>query len=227
MHIVLVEDNAVLAKSIHSVLKESGYTTTLFVGNGSVAHTWLLDNAPSYDLIILDILLPEMNGFEICKSLRCAGISVPILMLTSKGTSEDVVEGLDCGADDYLKKPFVFDELLARLRSLARREPNVLASTITLTSDITIDFLAQKVFKQGAEVRLTTKEFAILSYFIHNPNKVLTQQELYDHVFDFAEVQMSNTIEVHIKNLRKKLRTNTELPITTIRNAGYRLDYEK
>jgi DNA-binding response OmpR family regulator len=226
MHIVLVEDNAVLAKSVNTVLKHEGYSTTLF-DNGNTACTWLQSNSTSYDFVILDIMLPEMGGLEICKVLRKSAISVPILMLTSKGEVEDMVEGLDCGADDYLAKPFVIDELLARIRSLARRQPNVLESNMHLTPNVMVDFLSQKVFREGEEVHLTAKEFGILSYFAHHPNKVVTQQELYDHVFDFAEVQMSNTIEVHIKNLRKKLRTDIELPIVTLRNVGYRLDYGK
>ncbi len=225
MHIVLVEDNTVLAKSINVVLLREGYTTTFF-DNGGTAHAWLLNNQLSYDLVILDVLLPEMNGFEICRELRDKNIKVPILILTSKTAPEDTVEGLDCGADDYLKKPFLFDELLARLRSLLRRQPEIVAFEMHITPDITLDAHAHRVFKKGIEVHLTAKEFALLEYFVHHPNTLLTQQQLYDHVFDFAEVQLSNTIEVHIKNLRKKLRTEFELPLTTLRNSGYRFDYE-
>jgi DNA-binding response OmpR family regulator len=168
-----------------------------------------------------------MDGLEICKELRRDGNTVPILVLTSKGELEDVVQGLDCGADDYLKKPFAFTELLARIRSLSRRQPDMIKTQIAITPDVIIDLLAQKVYKEGTEVHLTAKEFSLLSYFIAHPNTVLTQQNLYDHVFDFAEVQLSNTIEVHIKNLRKKLRTTFEIPIITMRNAGYRFEYEK
>lgn len=226
MHIVCVEDNKVLLKSIEKVLKQEGYTITLF-DDGVAAFTWLSNNSAAYDLVLLDVLLPNMNGFDICKSLRSKNISVPILVLTSKGALEDTIMGLDCGADDYLKKPFAFGELLARMRSLLRRQPEVLDSQIKVTPDVTVDSLSQKVFKKKKEVHLTTKEFNLLLYFLRHPNKVLTQQELYDHVFDFAEVQLSNTIEVHIKNIRKKLRTQFELPILTVRNAGYRFDYEK
>ncbi len=227
MHIVLVEDNTILAKSIDTVLRHEGYSTTLFT-NGEDACTWLLHNTDVYDLVILDVLLPDMNGFEICRSLRMQRIGTPILMLTSKDAYTDTVEGLDCGADDYMKKPFVSEELLARIRSLARRQPQTIEARMQITSDVTVDFLAHKVYKSDEEVHLTAKEFAILSHFLQNPNKLLTQQVLYDHVFDFAEVQMSNTIEVHIKNLRKKLRTVTsELPLVTVRNAGYRFEYDK
>jgi DNA-binding response OmpR family regulator len=226
MHIVLVEDNAVLAKSVAAVLTQEGYATTVF-GNGQAACTWLLDNSVHYDLVILDILLPELNGLEISRALRAEKITVPILMLTSKGAPEDIIEGLDDGADDYLKKPFGFDELLARIRSLLRRQPQLIDAQVALTPDVTVDMRSRQVYKADEPVHLTAKEFAVLAYFIHHPNIVLTQQQLYDHVFDFAELQLSNTIEVHIKNLRKKLRTAFELPIVTLRNAGYRLDYEK
>ena len=227
MHIILVEDNDLLATSIKEVLIHEGYTATLF-GNGREAATWLGDNPSSYDLVILDVLLPEMNGFLICSALRAQKITVPILILTSKGTVGDTIEGLDSGADDYLKKPFVFDELLARVRSLLRRQPNLIDASLELTPHVTVDFFAHTAYKQGTIVHLTAKEYGILEYFLHHPNKMITQQELYDHVFDFADTQLSNTIEVHIKNLRKKLRTDAhELPLLTIRNAGYRFDYDK
>ncbi len=226
MHIVIVEDNSTLAKSIKKMLTHEGYAITCF-DNGAEAHTWLSHNQTAYDLIILDVLLPEMNGFEISKSLRRKSNATPILMLTSKDQPEDIVEGLDSGADDYLKKPFLFEELLARIRSLSRRQPHIAGEYVELTPDIVIDLLAHKVFKEKKEVHLTAKEFSILSFFLKHPNQVLTQQQLYDHVFDFAEVQLSNTIEVHIKNLRKKLKTAFDLPIITVKNAGYRLEYEK
>lgn len=227
MHIVLVEDNAILATSIVSVLKHEGYGVTHF-SNGKTAYRWLSENQTAHDLVILDVLVPDMSGLEICQALRFEHSTVPILMLTSRGSLEDTIEGLDSGADDYLKKPFVFKELLARIRSLARRQPNVIDAEIQLAPGVRVDVLSQKVLKEDEEVHLTAKEYGVLSYFLHHPNKIITQQELYDHVFDFAEVQLSNTIEVHIKNLRKKLRTKTaELPLITVRNAGYRFEYEK
>jgi len=224
MHVVLVEDNQVLAKSIVKVLKKEDYNVTHF-GDGQEALFWLELNTPAYDAVILDVLLPGKNGFEICKAMRVQNIIKPILMLTSKGAIEDTVEGLNSGADDYLKKPFVFEELLARLRALMRRPEHAINKIVALTPSIDVDTTSHKVIKEGKEVELTAKEFSILLYFLHHPNKVINQQELYDHVFDYAEVQLSNTIEVHIKNLRKKLRTkNHEIPIKTIRGAGYRLD---
>jgi DNA-binding response OmpR family regulator len=227
MHIVLVEDNKVLAESIISVLSHEGYSTTGF-SDGKEAYIWLENNATVCDGIILDVLLPGLSGFEICRHLRNKNITVPILMLTSKDESQDIVDGLDSGADDYLKKPFVFDELLARLRSLVRRRPHFVEAVMELTPHVRIDLLAHQVYKDGKEIHLTAREFGILEYFLHKPNQIITQQEIYDHVFDFVEVQLSNTIEVHIKNLRKKLRAGAvELPIVTVRNVGYRLVYDK
>lgn len=224
MHIVVVEDNLTLAKSIGIVLKREGYATTLFA-EGEGAYCWLSANPDAYDMLILDIVLPGMDGYAICRRLRHAGSSVPILLLTSKNAPTDIVTGLDSGADDYVKKPFVFAELLARIRTLTRRALLPLSSVVTLNPELQVDLLARKVFKEGAVVHLTAKEFALLQYFLDHPNQLLTQQALYDHVFDFAEVQLSNTIEVHIKNLRKKLKTDHfAFPLSTIRNAGYRLD---
>lgn len=224
MRIALVEDNQVLATSILDVLKEEGYAVTHF-SDGSKAYASLSGAPDTYDLTILDVLLPGMDGFSIAKALRRERVALPILMLTSKGASEDVTQGLDAGADDYLRKPFTFDELLARIRSLLRRPPVALDTIVQLTPRVTVDLAARTATKDGKAVHLTAKEFSILSQFLRSPGKLLAQQDLYDHVFDFADVQLSNTIEVHIKNLRKKLRSKGyELPITTVRGAGYRYD---
>lgn len=225
MHVVLVEDNKLLAESIIKVLKQEGYSVTDFK-DGIEFDKWIKQNKNFVDLIILDVLLPNKNGFDICKDLRSEDINIPVLMLTSKNTTEDIVHGLDCGADDYIKKPFIFDELLARIKTLLRRPTeSVIKEKIQLTPVVEIDLFSHKVVKKGEEINLTSKEFGILSYFIHNPNKIINQQELYDHMFDFAEVQLSNSIEVHIKNIRKKLNTKeNEIPIKTIRGSGYRLD---
>lgn len=225
MHIVLVEDNETLAKSVRKVLEHEGYTTTHKI-DGEDAAYWLTENTGSYDLVILDVMLPSLDGFSIAKQIREAGINVPIIMLTAKDTVDDTIEGLDSGADDYLKKPFEIDELLARVRSLLRRQPLTPHTTYEVTPGATADMTKRSVFTSAGEVLpLTTKEFAILEYFIHRVGDVLDQQTIYDHVFDFADVQLSNTIEVHIKNIRKKFKNaGYEIPLTTIRGAGYRLE---
>lgn len=225
MHIVLVEDNKILAKSTMRVLKQEGYTPTYFI-DGSEAERWLIANIGSYDMVILDILLPGTDGFTLCKNVRSEGVLVPILMLTSKDTLEDTIKGLDCGADDYLKKPFAVDELLVRIRTLLRRPPLSVAEIEKSIPGVTIDMKSHAITTNaGNAISLTAKEFSILMYFLRNPNEIIDQQRLYDHVFDFAEVQMSNAIEVHIKNIRKKFKTqHYEIPLTTVRGAGYRLD---
>jgi DNA-binding response OmpR family regulator len=207
------------------VLKQEGYTPTYFI-DGSEAERWLMANIGSYDMVILDILLPGTDGFTLCKNVRSEGVLVPILMLTSKDTLEDTIKGLDCGADDYLKKPFAVDELLVRIRTLLRRPPLSVAEIEKSIPGVTIDMKSHAISTSaGNVISLTAKEFSILVYFLRNPNEIIDQQRLYDHVFDFAEVQMSNAIEVHIKNIRKKFKTeHHEIPLTTVRGAGYRLD---
>jgi len=224
MHIGVVEDNIILAKSMEKVLRHHGYTVTHF-GDGKVAYGWLKENASTVDLILLDILLPGMDGLEVAQSLRTEKIHTPILMLTSKNTSEDIVAGFDYGADDYLKKPFLFDELLVRIRALLRRPKEQIQNHVQLTPEIQIDMISQKVMRGKDQVHLTTREFALLSYLVHHKNLLLSQQDIYEHVFDFADTEASNTVEVHIKNIRKKLKTKKyEIPLETIRGRGYRLD---
>ncbi len=225
MHIVLVEDNKILAKSIMRVLKQEGYTPTYFI-DGEQAERWLIANIGAYDLVLLDILLPGVDGFTLCKNIRSNRVLVPILMLTSKDTLEDTIQGLDCGADDYLKKPFAVDELLVRIRTLLRRPPLSVAELEKTIRGVTVNMKSHAITTDSGEaISLTVKEFAILIYFMRNPNEIISQQRLYDHVFDFAEVQMSNAIEVHIKNIRKKFKqVQYEIPLSTIRGAGYTLD---
>ena len=225
MHVVLVEDNHILAKATMRVLKQEGYMSTYFT-DGLEAQRWLIDNQGSYDFVILDVLLPSVDGFTLCRSIRNGGVRTPVLMLTSKDALEDTITGLDAGADDYLKKPFEVEELLVRIRTLMRRPPLSVEDVIDCIPGVSIDMKSHKITTlEGASIALTTKEFAIVTYFIRHQNEIIDQQRLYDHVFDFAEVQMSNAVEVHIKNIRKKFKAQQyEIPITTIRGAGYRLD---
>jgi DNA-binding response OmpR family regulator len=224
MRIAFVEDNEVLAKSVVEVLKHEGYGVTHF-RHGDTAYASLSGAEDGYDLIVLDAMLPGMDGFSIANALRQEGCVLPILLLTSKGTSSDIVEGLDSGADDYLTKPFTFDELLARIRALLRRPAHVSETFVHITPHVRVDMRARTAQVNEKPVHLTAKEFTILAYFLRNPKRLMNQQELYDHAFDFADVQLSNTVEVHIKNLRKKLGTKTyPFPLTTVRGAGYRYD---
>ena len=225
MHIVLVEDNTILAKSIMRVLKQEGYSPTFFT-DGAVALEWLVPNQGAYDLVLLDVLLPGLDGHSVCKNLRASGVLVPVLMLTSKDTVTDTVTGLDAGADDYLRKPFVVEELLVRIRALLRRPPLPVQEITASIPGILVNLRSHLITTTGGDsIILTAKEFAILVYFLRHPREIIDQQRLYDHVFDFAEVKFSNAIEVHIKNIRKKFKQNQyAIPLTTIRGAGYRLD---
>jgi len=176
-----------------------------------------------YDLVILDIMLPKKDGVTVCKDWRKANITIPVLMLTAKDTTEDKITGLDCGADDYLIKPFSFDELTARVRALLRRPKEVLPVELKIR-DIVLNTATRKATRAGQEIPLTLKEFMVLEYLMRHPDQVITRDELYDHAWDFAVNAFSNTVDVHIKNLRKKIDYgNHEKLLETIRGVGYRL----
>jgi DNA-binding response OmpR family regulator len=178
-----------------------------------------------FDAVILDLMLPGKSGEEICTSIRDKKIDVPILMLTAKDTVADKVNGLNIGADDYLTKPFEFDELVARLRALLRRRPQVQSVQIQLTPTVMIDFGKMAVYKGNREVILSPKEYAILEVLANNEGQALTREQIFDKVMDFAADNWSNAIDVHIKNIRKKLFKDEKYdPIKTVRGVGYRLD---
>lgn len=226
MKILIIEDNRNLAKSIERVLKQENFSVGVF-WNGTEAENFWLINHSDIDLVILDIQLPERNGFEICQNVREKNISTPILMLTAKGEMEDKVKGLQIGADDYLTKPFKFEELLARVHALLRRPKIFKTEKIQITKNIILDILARKVEKNGIEILLTPKEFTILEFLVEHKNEAVSQQKIFDHCFDFAKENWSNSIEVHIKNLRKKLFTNeNEQILKTVRGLGYRLEIQ-
>jgi DNA-binding response OmpR family regulator len=176
----------------------------------------------NYDLIILDVMLPSVSGIVICSTLRSKNIVIPILMLTAKDTTDDKVDGLDAGADDYLVKPFEFKELVARIRALLRRPKETVQMELTV-GDIVLNTVTRKVTKRGIEVPLTVKEYAILEYCMRHTNQVLTRDQIINHVWDHAFDSFSNVIDVHIKNLRKKLQNENETLLETIHGVGYQL----
>jgi DNA-binding response OmpR family regulator len=224
MHIAYIEDNEILAKSVKKVLEHNGYVVSHFI-NGEQGLNWLKMNFQAVDLIILDILLPGLGGLEITQALREKKIHTPILMLTAKNSPADILDGFSYGADDYLKKPFSFDELLVRIRAILRRPKEMIPDKVKLAGEIEVDLKSQILTKSGKKIHLTTKEFAILSFFISHPNILHNQQDIYEKVFDFADTEKSNTVEVHIKNIRNKLKSkNYEIPLKTIRGRGYRLE---
>lgn len=221
MKILVIEDNQKLAERIKTGLEQEGFSVDC-IFEGIEAEKRILINRSEYDVVILDLMLPGKDGMAICRSWRDAEVTVPVLMLTARDATDDKVRGLDSGADDYLAKPFAFEELLARIRALLRR-PTISEKTILSVSDITLDPIARKVERNGKEVVLTLKEYMVLEYLMRNPHKVITRDMLYDHAWDYADSAFSNTINVHIKNLRQKLHDDGT-HIQTIRGVGYKME---
>ncbi len=206
MRLLLVEDDERIARFVAKGLRENAYAVDV-AANGEDALYQAEIN--TYDLIILDVMIPEKNGFEVCRELRETGANLPILMLTARDAVEDRITGLDTGADDYLTKPFEFGELLARLRALLRRRSEVLPSKIVVGS-LEIDTSAQKVWRGGEEISMTTKEYALLEYFARNAGRVIGREEISDHVWDETFDPFSNLIEVYVNRLRQKIDVNTD-----------------
>ncbi len=219
MKILLTEDNEKLAKSVKKGLEQEGYAVDI-IGNGEDAEKQMLFYKEEYDLMILDIMLPGKDGISVCNSLRAQSITVPIIMLTARDTTNDKITGLDAGADDYLIKPFSFDELVARIRALLRRPKGVLPIVLEV-GGLSLNTTTKQVTVDDEPVALTLREFAILEYLLRHPNQVLTREQILSHVWDFSFDGMSNVVDVHIKNLRRKLQ-HYEKNLETLRGMGYR-----
>lgn len=219
MRILVVEDEPKLNKGIVKGLKTRGYAVD-FAFEGQAGENLARKNP--YDLILLDIMMPRRDGLTVCRNLRKDGIVTPILFLTAKDAVEDKVTGLDEGADDYLVKPFSFEELTARIRSLLRRPNGMVADTLEL-EDLKLDTQAQRLTIKNKEISLTTREYALLEYLLRNRDKVITREDILDHVWDNFYDSLSNVVDVHLKNLRKKLPKDYAKRIETIRGKGYRI----
>lgn len=217
MKILVIEDTEKLAKYIKQMLEEEAYAVDV-VGDGVTGERRILNG--SYDAVVLDILIPEQDGIATCKAVRAAGNVTPILMLTALGEVGDKIVGLDSGADDYLVKPFVMEELLARLRALLRRPNNVLCEELKV-QDVVLNCSTREVTVAGKTLSLTLKEYAILEYLMRNVDLVVTREQVIDHCWDFAYSAFSNITDVYIKQLRQKLGGNHEQYIKTIRGVGY------
>lgn len=179
-----------------------------------------------YDLAILDIMLPKISGFEILKAIKSRNPLTPVLLLTAKDSVSDKVTGLDAGADDYLVKPFVFDELLARVRALLRRQTDIESSVLSI-ADLSLDLLTRKVQRGSKEITLTAKEFALLEYLLRNKQRVLTRGQIADHVWNYSFDSGTNVVDVYIRYLRRKIDDGESLKlIQTIRGVGYALKEE-
>ncbi len=218
MRILVVEDEKKVAGFIKKGLEEETYAV-------DVAHDgaegFYLGKENQYDLIILDWMLPEMDGLEILQKLRQSEVDTPILLLTAKDTVDDKVTGLNKGADDYLTKPFAFSELLARVRVLLRRGQKETKTILTL-GDLTLDLVSHKVRRGDEDIELTSKEYSLLEYFMRNPGKVLTRTMIAEHVWDYNFDTFTNVIDVYINHLRKKIDKNFPKKLLhTMRGVGY------
>jgi two-component system alkaline phosphatase synthesis response regulator PhoP len=223
MKILLVEDEEGLIFTLTDRLVSEGYQVTA-ARDGVAGLTLGLDN--SFDVIILDIMLPKKNGFDVCRELRAKGVATPILMLTAKGETIDKVVGLRLGGDDYLTKPFEVIELLARIEALLRRSTNTLATSLESYAfgDVEIDFRRAEVKKNNAAVDLSAMEFKLLQYFIEHRGEVLKRDELLDEVWGYEAMPTTRTVDVHIAWLRQKLEENPRYPqfIHTVHGLGYK-----
>jgi len=221
MRILIVEDEEKLARQLARGLEQNGFATdTLHNGNDAIARISLYRS--EYDAVILDLMLPGSSGQEVCKEVRALGVTTPILVLTARDETETKVEALNMGADDYLPKPFSFEELIARINALLRRPAQVHSTTLSV-GDIELDTASHSVKKNGKEIPLTLKEHSILEYLMRHPGRVLTREDILDHVWDFQFSSFSNVVDVHVKNLRKKLNDESGRLIETVRGVGYRM----
>ncbi len=218
MRILVVEDQPKMAGFIHKGLSSLGYAVDLAETSGAAE---ALCSGNEYDLIVLDVMLPDRSGVDTARSMRKDGCAAPILMLTALSGTKDKVSGLDAGADDYLTKPFEFDELTARIRALLRRNSSTPGAKLVF-SGLEMDLVQRRVVRDGALIQLTAKEFALLEYFMRNPERVLSRTAIGEHVWDARFDNQSNVIDVYINMLRKKIDIpfQTRL-IHTVVGAGY------
>lgn len=226
MRILLAEDELRLARSYQRNLQDEGHSVET-VADGDSAYSRVMESSSDFDVVILDVMLPGRDGVTVCRDLRKAGVTLPILMLTALDQTEDKVAGLDAGADDYLTKPFPFDELLARLRALTRRgrQFDSLANATMLTvGDLSIDVLSREVIRANQLIPLTAREFSLLEYLARNADRVLTREQLWARVWPEGTEAGSNVLDTYIHYLRDKIdRDSPDKLIHTVRGVGYSL----
>ncbi len=220
MNLAIVEDEKKLANTLKDGLEAEQHSVTLFFDGETAEKAILLDQS-YFSVIILDLMLPQKNGFEVCKTLRQEGVTIPILILTARESIEDKVRVLDSGADDYLTKPFSFEELMARIRALSRRAHGHVSGKLML-HDMVINMGTRSVSRGGKEVALTPTEFDILCMFLENPDKVVSREEISMSLWGSKETSFSNVVDVHVSNLRNKISEGHDQKIIrTVRGLGY------
>jgi DNA-binding response OmpR family regulator len=224
MRILLVEDERKISAYVKRGLEEEGYAVDAAY-TGREALDWAA--VVEFDLIVLDILLPELDGLAVCRELRRSDVRTPILMLTARDAIDDRVAGLDAGADDYLVKPFAMRELLARLRALTRRAADAEKSTVLQVADLTLDTRTHRVRRGSRAIELAAKEYAVLECLMREPGRVLTRTVIAEHVWNYDTYNESNVVDVYIRNLRRKIDDPGAVKlIQTVRGVGYRLAVE-
>jgi DNA-binding response OmpR family regulator len=221
MRILLVEDEPRMANVIAKGLREHRYAVDIAKDGDAALYQVSIND---YDLIVLDVLLPQRDGFEVCKEIRMRGKATPILMLTARASVDDRLAGFDAGADDYLTKPFSFREFMARIRALLRRDANIRPDLLEI-EDLTINSTNHRVFRANREIQLTAKEFALLEYLAQRKGQLVSRSEIAAHVWDDSFDPFTNTIEVYINRLRKKIDEHHALKLLhTRRGEGYILE---
>jgi DNA-binding response OmpR family regulator len=224
MRVLVVEDEPRISAYVKRGLEEQGYAVdTAHTGREALVWAETVD----FDLIVLDLLLPEQDGLSVCRELRRKGCRSPILMLTARDSLDDRITGLDAGADDYLVKPFALRELLARLRALGRRSADSPRAPVLRVADLEMDTRTRRVSRAGKPTRLTAKEYAVLECLMREPDRVHTRTQIAEHVWSYDVYNQSNVVDVYIRNLRRKLDDPHSLKLLhTVRGAGYRLSVE-
>ena len=220
MRILIIEDEERIVSFVKRGLEEECYAVDS-AHDGEDGLNWITNF--TFDLIILDVMLPKIDGITLCKRTRKAGIQTPILMLTAKDSVDDKVRGLDAGADDYLVKPFAFKELLSRVRAITRRQKQKKATRL-IVDDLEIDLITRRIFRSGKEIELTNKEFSLLEFFMLNPGRILSRTLIGEHIWNFDYYNQSNIIDVYIRQLRRKVDDPfSNKLIQTVRGSGYKL----
>lgn len=219
MRVLVVEDEARLARNIAKALKETASYAVDISADGEDGRHQALSNP--YDLIILDLMLPKVSGLDILKSLRRQGCRVPVLILTAKDTTEDIIRGLDCGSDDYMTKPFEIGEFLARCRALVRRTYDR-PDPILRVGDLSVDVSSRTVMLGDRRISLRAMEYRLLEYLVVRAGQIVSKTEILEHLYDFGAESFSNVVEVHVSALRRKLNTGSQrVGIHTVRGLGY------